>query len=205
MNRQGAEAQRRLEILDEDFAHQVRGFLPRHYKRKDVREERKMQHGFMSPVEAMLEWRPDLTPAQAEAQLESNIVQRARRLQLMAEHNMPGNPADDGNYVAQLQVARPTPPSRASAMGGYPVDWQRPWEELADGCPRGWIDNPFTAALRPYIPRRTSTGGRDRNYRLERCADWLIHEAVELFIHEQERCFVELDEQRQRLAEQRRA
>ena len=32
------EAQRRLEILDEDFAHQVRGLLPRHYKRKDVRD-----------------------------------------------------------------------------------------------------------------------------------------------------------------------
>lgn len=94
----------------------------------------------------------------------------------------------------------PDPQLEGERAGGYPVDWRRPWEELEDGCPRGWVDNPFTAALRPYIPRRTTTGARDRNYRLERCVDWLIHDAVELFIHEQERALLELDEQRRAVA-----
>ena len=54
-----------------------------------------------------------------------------------------------------------------------------------------------TAALRADIPRRTTTGARDPNFRFERSGDWLIHDAVELFIHEheQERALLELEAQ----------
>ncbi|EDM79114.1 hypothetical protein PPSIR1_10940 [Plesiocystis pacifica SIR-1] len=97
----------------------------------------------------------------------------------------------------------PNPGLEGERVSGYPVDWKRPWEDVTDGCPRGWIDNPFTLALRPFIPRRTSTGARDTNYRLERCDDWLILDAVDTFIHEQERCLAEIDEQRHDLATQR--
>ena len=66
-------------------------------------QERKMQHGFLGPEEAMIQWNPGLTFAQARERMDDNIASRGRRLQLMAKHNMPGNPGDDGNYVAQLQ------------------------------------------------------------------------------------------------------
>lgn len=48
--------------------------------------------------------------------------------------------------------------------------------------------SPFVLSLLPYLRFRTETGGRVTNRLLDECDDPLVHQCVQLYEREHERC-----------------
>lgn len=57
--------------------------------------------------------------------------------------------------------------------------WSEPREDIErEGCPGAWYRTPFIESLMRFYRRRDDHGGRVANPALDRCGDWLVHEAI---------------------------
>lgn len=75
-----------------------------------------------------------------------------------------------------------------SVRGPLRVNWEKPYEDVEDGCPGGYQRAPLLGPLHTYYRRRTDTGNRVTNPFFDQCADWLIQSAI---------LYLELEEERQ--------
>lgn len=120
-----SEAQRRLEILDEDFAHQVRGLLPHHYKRKDVRDgigrhvttERNLLLRVVDEIAAPLyETPPARTIRDAPESTNETLARLVEVLELDTFMQAAVGPAFACNVVHIVPVMKPDPDDPAKLV-----------------------------------------------------------------------------------------
>ena len=119
------QAQRRLEILDEDFAHQVRGLLPRHYKHKDVRDgisrhvttERNLLLRVVDEIAAPLyETPPARTIREAPEGTNQTLARLIETLELDTFMQAAVGPAFACNIVHIVPVMKPDPADPAKLV-----------------------------------------------------------------------------------------
>ncbi len=70
-------------------------------------------------------------------------------------------------------------------------DWQRPGEDIDEGCPGGYQRAPLLGPLNRFYRRRTEGGGRVSNPFFDACDDALILSAILYLEHEEERAHCE--------------
>lgn len=80
------------------------------------------------------------------------------------------------------------------SIAGRRVNWQRPLEDPADGCPGSWSRCRFVLSLLPFLRRRAEGGDRVPNRLLDE-ADDLIWQWVQLVEEYQERWHAHLVEE----------
>lgn len=69
--------------------------------------------------------------------------------------------------------------------------WERPTEDIEDGCAGGYQRSRILSGLNQYKRARTDDGGRVSNPFFDRCGDWLILSAILYLEAEEQRCELE--------------